>query len=331
MVVYPKWRKKAQCKHWWNNGQKLCTLKQNSRSKCPEELDLQRESSPVLEMFPPCWSFKLSSNYSWFPIVSPSISALVLFCILVFFVSICWTWTSIRPPADHPPYWFLHVLELHSATGWSKDIRDNIEKEDFAVLAWSLLSFFPSFLSSKLALMKPWRKAKKKIHSPLLLSSSADCLSLGGCSFFSRRSRWTSRTLTLMWARWQTCTHTRISTRARRTRPCWRTSDRPSRAFRCSPSVHLGPQTNKCKAKTKKNKIAWQRKKKKNASRLFFAAVIYDSSFILLLMSFSTPWVTFFQGTFQLLLPCFEKKKNGCFQINNPHFVHFHKISYNVM
>lgn len=126
--------------------------------------------------------------------------------------------------------------------------------------------FFPPFLPVFKTCSDDALKEKKKS----LLSPSADWLSLGGCAFFSHRSRWTSRTLTRTWARWQTCTHTRISTRAQRTRPCWKTSDRLYRAYRCSPSVNPGPRKLTNAKHKQRKKMVWQRKKKKNVSRLFF-------------------------------------------------------------
>lgn len=118
-------------------------------------------------------------------------------------------------------------------------------------------------------------------------SSPSDCLFLHG--FLSpHRSQWMNRTLTLMWVHWQTCTLTRTSTRARRTRRCWRTSNRLSRVSRCSPDRG---RNNKCKAKTTTTR---EKKGQKEGNWLFFAAVIYHSYFISSAVMLSTPWVSLF-------------------------------------
>lgn len=108
------------------------------------------------------------------------------------------------------------------------------------------------------------------------------------------RSQWMNRTLTLMWVHWQTCTPTRTSTRARRTRHCWRTSDRPFRASRSSPEYQMQSKNN------------YLKKVIRGRMGCFLASVIYHSSFISSAVMLSTPWVSFL--LFWLLLPCFEKQ-----------------------
>lgn len=57
---------------------------------------------------------------------------------------------------------------------------------------------------------------------------------------FFCRSQLASRTLTLTSPLWRTCIQTRSSTRAQRTKPCWKTSSKLSKGSRCNQPIRKG-------------------------------------------------------------------------------------------
>lgn len=96
------------------------------------------------------------------------------------------------------------------------------------------------------------------------------------------RSRWTSKILTVTWALWQICIRIRTSTRALRTKPCWRTSNKLCRASKCSSLSHCHVFLRACikQALIHKKKANGNKEEKKKTCKkvwisiMFFAAVI---------------------------------------------------------
>lgn len=170
----------------------------------------------------------LLNSWCWL-IVLPSMALQFVF---FYFTSIsadtfiCMRFTIRHAVITHA--FFLVNLSISWGTEYPGQFRNLIVSLiGLPVQLWCAILSFPEMFHFPVCCLLYHKHLKKLLSSLAFIDSN-----------LFHRSRWTSKILTVTWALWQICIRIRTSTRALRTKPCWRTSNKQYRASKCSSLSH---------------------------------------------------------------------------------------------